>query len=164
MTLISLERLKELLHYDPQTGIFTRNVRRGNNTKEGEICGSVDADGYLRMMLDGRVYRLQRLAWFYCYGVWPNGVVDHKNRVRDDNRIDNLRDVSQSVNMENQTNSRSARGTGFLGVTVCQSKYQARIQKDGRPFFIGSFSTPEEASRAYWDAKKRLHEIPAQPS
>lgn len=154
---ITLARLRELLDYNPATGLFTRRIRRGNNTKAGEVVGSTDKDGYLTVMLDGVVYRLQRLAWIYVHEVWPDGVVDHRNRVRDDNRIDNLRDVPQGTNMQNQLLPRSKTGTGFLGVTRNGGRFQARINVKGRPVQIGTFDTPEEASAAYWAAKGRLH-------
>lgn len=101
---ITLERLKELLHYDPSTGKFTWRVQRTGRggSKPGDIAGTVHgARGYLRVVIDRERLYLHRLAWMYVYGAMPIGVVDHINRNPSDNRIVNLRDTTPAVNSVN---------------------------------------------------------------
>lgn len=154
---ITHQRLLELLSYDPETGIFVRKVRRGNATKPGDVVGQTSKRDYCTVMLDGRSYKLHRLAWFYVHAEWPAGVIDHINGEPNDNRIANLRDVTQGQNMQNQRAPRSKTGTGFLGVTRTHRKFQARIQVNGKNIHLGTFDTAEAASRAYQSAKASLH-------
>lgn len=86
-------RLKELLRYDCETGEFTR-IKARQGFAVGPVKGFLDRDGYRRTKVDYKVYLQHRLAWFYEYGEWPAGVIDHINRDRTDNRIANMRDVS----------------------------------------------------------------------
>ena len=74
--LVTLERLKELMTYDPETGIFTRNIDRGCH-KKGTQVGSVAKSGYLKTLINGKNYYLHRLAYFYMTGEWPLEYIDH---------------------------------------------------------------------------------------
>ena len=87
--------LLEQVHYDPETGVFTRR-------KTGKACGRQSVDGYIYIVIKGCSYKAHRLAWFYVHGSWPIFVIDHINRDRADNRIVNLRDVPQSINAQNR--------------------------------------------------------------
>lgn len=102
-------RLKEILHYDPDTGIFTRRLDRGPNAPKDSVAGTPDKNGYIVIKVDFTQYKAHRLAWLYIYGVWPNNQIDHINHIVDDNRIVNLRDVTNS---ENQANRRDRINTG----------------------------------------------------
>jgi hypothetical protein len=154
-------RLKELLHYDPETGVFTWRVTR-SRTKAGSVAGTVKGDGYLSIGISRKYYRTQRLAWFYVYGVWPDGVIDHINRDIYDNRIANLRDVSVGVNAQNLAGANRRSSTGLLGVRRVRKpngdKFQAAIRVDGAFHYLGCFGSPEEAHSVYIEAKARLHE------
>lgn len=93
-------RLKELLHYDPNTGIFTWRVnRRGRFARKGSVAGTVDFNGYIAMGVDNRRYYAHRLAWLYVFGYYPPEDTDHINEIKTDNRIVNLRCASRSENM-----------------------------------------------------------------
>src|SRR5690606_33911522 len=102
-------RLKQLLDYDPTTGIFTRRVSRGG-MKKGSVAGFTSVKGYTVIGVDGKLYSAHRLAWLYVYGVMPREI-DHRNRVKTDNSILNLREASRAMNNQNkvvgQKNSRS---------------------------------------------------------
>lgn len=153
---ITHQQLQEHLHYDPETGRFSRTTAvRGSSV--GPIHGKLDKKGYRIVGAFGTAFRAHRLAWFYVHGVWPTGQVDHINGVRDDNRIANLRDVSPSENQQNRRGPTRANKCGFLGVIFWQKKWRARIKLNGRAIEIGMFGTPEEAHAAYLAKKRELH-------
>lgn len=162
--LVTAERLRELLHYDPSTGLFTRRVSLSNDGKPGDPAGSVPnkVTGYVAVSVDGRLYYAHRLAWLYVHGVWPQNI-DHRNGNRADNKLDNLRECSKSENAQNQkrkTNNRS----GFVGVHFdsVTGRWRASIRISGKTTKLGRFDTREEAAAAYAEAKLTLH--PFQPT
>lgn len=157
---LTAARLRELLHYDPETGIFTWLVHRQRH-RAGNVAGSPHSAGYVEIGVDGESYLAHRLAWLYVHGAWPAGDVDHRNGVRRDNRIVNLRDVSKVVNLQNRQGAASNNRARLLGVSRSAAKrpsWFARILVDGRQKHLGSFGTPEAAHAAYLAAKRQLHE------
>jgi hypothetical protein len=149
------ERLKELLSYDPETGVFTRLVgRSGPNARAGDVAGCDNGQGYIRIYIDGRPYKAHRLAWFYMHGVWPSEM-DHRNGNRSDNRIANLREVTRAENKANFSAYRN-NTSGYPGVSSWNGRWKAQIQKDGKKEFLGYHSTPEAARDAYVAAAQRL--------
>jgi hypothetical protein len=153
---ITAERLRLLVEYEPQTGVFRRRVKRSWLASGG----SPDRNGHIRISVDGRLYAAHRLAWLYMTGSWPAGVIDHVNGVRSDNRWGNLRDVSVTVNQQNQQRAHRRNCTGLLGVTFnkARGKFQAQISASGRRLYLGLHDTAEEAHSAYVRAKRALHE------
>jgi hypothetical protein len=101
MTELTQERLKELLHYDPETGIFTNLTQRGGHAKKGAVAGTKNSIGYVCIRIDYDQYRAHRLAWLYVYGEFPEKFIDHMNEIRDDNRIINLRLATHQENLHN---------------------------------------------------------------
>ena len=92
------ERLKELVSYDPESGVFTRlKITRGAHV----VCGNLRLDGYVSLYLDGKARSAHRMAWLYVYGSLPETALDHMNGVRHDNRICNLRPATRSQNLQN---------------------------------------------------------------
>lgn len=158
--ILTAQRLREALDYDPETGIFIRRERTSNIIKVGGVAGWLDRNGHVRLGLDGRTYAAHRLAWLYVYGDWPSGVIDHKDGVRDNNRIGNLRDATSSVNQQNQRAPHKNGSTGFLGVTFHKkrNKFQAQIGTKHGHKYLGVYPTAELAHQAYLDAKRQLHE------
>ena len=158
---------RALLDYDPLTGVLTWKHRddapkQWNVRYAGKPAGCVDSFyGYALIGIDGKSHRAHRLAWLHFYGSWPEGVVDHKNGVRTDNRISNLRDVSKTVNGQNQrAATRKNRSTGLLSASLHKrsGKYRADIKVDGRTKFLGNYDSADEAHQAYLEAKRALHE------
>ena len=98
--MITYERLKELLHYDPDSGIFVWNIGRPG-ASVGTVAGAIRHDGYVRIGVDNKRYLAHRLAWLYVHGYMPENSIDHINRNPLDNRICNLREVSHMCNMRN---------------------------------------------------------------
>lgn len=155
--MIALQRLRERLHYDPETGRFTWLVWTVNHVKAGDIAGSLHVSGRWQVRVDGRVYKAHRLAWFWTYGEWPKGQIDHIDGNPLNNRLGNLRDVSVSVNQQNMKRAKSNNKTGFLGVCPEGVRFKASITINRRQIYIGTFSTPELAHMAYLDVKRALH-------
>ena len=155
--MLTYERLREVLHYDPETGVFTRLVRTSNRIKVGDVAGCSAGDGYVQIRVDGVRYLAHRLAFLWMTGEWPRDMIDHINGVRDDNRFANLRPATRAENMQNQRRAMSNSQTGLLGVTRVGKRFMATIQVDGRKIHIGTFDTPEQAHEAYLAAKRRLH-------
>ncbi|CAM2151246.1 HNH endonuclease signature motif containing protein [Paraburkholderia tropica] len=154
---LTAERLREVLNYDPETGIFTRRLRTSNRVKVGDVVGT-PTDGYLCGRVGNRLYVMHRLAWLYVYGVWPEKNLDHANGNRSDNRIANLREADHGENAENVVAHADNR-TGYLGVTWCKltCSYVARISRNRVTRHLGKFETAYEAHQAYLAAKRQLH-------
>lgn len=157
--LLELARLKEFLHYDHDTGIFTWIKSKSNVAKVGTQAGkNINNHGYSQIMIDGKQYRCHRLAWFYFYGFWPKGEIDHINCLRNDNRIKNLRDVSKHMNTQNQRTHHINNKCKALGVCKKQNgKFQAEIRNNGKKIYIGTFDTKEAAYEKYAETKRVLH-------
>lgn len=146
---LTAERLRKLLSYDQNTGDFTWVVSRGNQfSKPGMKAGFKDTYGHLGIEIDGKRYLSHRLVWLYVYGKWPDQQIDHINRIRDDNRLENLRDVPSIVNANNKGNYCN-NTTGFKGVTIKNGRFVAQITISGKCQYLGSFGTAEKASEAY---------------
>ena len=142
-------KLKEMFHYDPATGLFVRRKSKGN-TKAGDIAGSKDTKGYLRVLFNGRREKLHRLAFLYMEGRFPEGQVDHINGIKDDNRWKNLREVSNEVNASNRHRPNANNRSGLLGVHRYKDRYRALF----RGQHLGMFDTPEEAHSEYQRSRR----------
>lgn len=162
---LTSERLRELLHYAPATGLFTQVIvyagRRGARWKAGRVSGHVSKQtGHITLRLDGRLYQASRLAWFYMTGKWPEFEVDHKDTDPANDRWDNLRDVPTRINAQNKRQARVDNATGLLGVSTDKRPGRrpfARINVNGKVLHLGTFDTAQEAHEAYVEAKRRLH-------
>lgn len=159
MDTLTQDRLRELLHYDPETGAFTWRSKcsKYSPVKLGERAESPTHQGYWRITLFHKEYRAHRLAWFYVFGAWPRHEIDHRNGDPGDNRIENLRDVDRRTNGQNQRRATRDSFTGFLGVTFEKGRFKAAIGVGGRTKNLGRYDTAEEAHGAYLNAKRSLH-------
>lgn len=153
---LTADRLRELLHYDPETGVFTRRFARGG-IPAGARVGTPHGNGYLSARVQNKTRYLHRLAWLYITCEYPEHDIDHINGDRTDNRWSNLRKATRGENMQNQRQPRSTNTVGLLGVSRRNGRYIAQIQTDGVYHAIGLYSTPEEAHDAYVSAKRALH-------
>ncbi len=156
---LTAERLRHLMHYDPQTGIFTNRITRGARAQKGGVSGSPDKDGYLQAKIDLKTCKLHRLAFLYVTGEWPECLVDHRDGVKSNNVWRNLRHATVSLNTQNMRHARSDSQTGLLGSSydTKSGKYLAQILIDGKKKNLGRFDTAEQAHEAYVKAKRIHH-------
>lgn len=158
---ISHKRLLEILHYSPRTGQFTWKTTIGKRAQEGDVAGTLMNKGYRKIIIERQHYLEHVLAWFYMHGVWPKNQIDHKNRVKHDNRKSNLRPATNQENQQNVCRARRNNATGLLGVSLHKSlgKYSAQIYVDAKKRHLGYFEKPDEAHQAYLKAKSELHKF-----
>lgn len=123
MSKITLEQLRGLLSYDPDNGLFTWTVSPNRRIKAGSIAGTTASRGYWCIKLLGKRYYAHRLAWLYSTGHWPSLNVDHINRVKTDNRLCNLRDVTCAVNSGNTHRTK----TDYPGISWSEKRGKWRV-------------------------------------
>ena len=157
--LIALERLRERLHYDRDTGIFVWAVNDRGPVRVGKQAGIVSPNGYVLISIDGHKYRAHRLAWLYEYGVEPCGEIDHLNEIKTDNRISNLREATSEQNKQNKSKLNARNKSGITGVSWNSSnrKWVAHISVSNKVHYLGSYSLIDDAARAYANARQTLH-------
>jgi hypothetical protein len=153
---ITQDKLKNLLHYDEGTGIFTRIVTTNSRSLAGEEI-KTSKSHYSEYQFNGKRARLHRLAWFYVYGEWPKNHIDHIDGDKSNNSIRNLRDVTVDINIQNVKGAYRSNKSGFLGVTLHQGRWRAVITIKGKNIHIGYYETPILAHEAYVFAKRKGH-------
>ena len=151
---LTAERLREVLNYDPGTGVFTWLVTLSNRAQAGVMAGLISNGGCILIGIAGSKYQAHRLAWLYMTGEWPESQIDHRDNSRGNNRWENLRLATPRQNNRNMKKRRD-NTSGFKCVTRVQGsrKWRARIHlSGGREIHLGCFDTKEEAHAAYVDA------------
>lgn len=150
--MISQTRLKELLEYEPSTGLFIWLKRTSNRTHVGAVAGGTcKGTGYIQIQVDGKNELAHRLAWLYMTGDAPTSHLDHRDGCRVNNKWDNIRIASRSENMRNKS-IQSNNTVGLKGVSPARSgknKWRARISDGVRQSLIGTFDCPAAAHFAY---------------
>ena len=160
--------LIKLVDYNPKTGEFTwknrsqeffqtdHHMRSWNTRYAGKTIGVIDPKGYRSVFIMGKQYRLHRLAWLYCYGNLPK-IVDHINGIKTDNRIENLREVTQQQNLMNAARS-NKNTSGVTGVYFNQNRgiWCAQIKFNGQTYHLGSSKNFEKAVELRKNEEKRL--------
>ena len=155
---MDIEELKRAVDYNPDTGQLTWLEPRSTNVKAGDVAFNANhGAGYKHGSFNNKRALAHRVAWALQYGEWPRNVIDHINGDKQDNRISNLRDVSQSENMHN-VGERVDNCTGARGVSKCTDRdwYDARITVRGKTHCLGRYKTLSEAIAARKDAEMRL--------
>ena len=139
--ILTQARLKELLHYCPESGLFTWLMSKGQRGLKGKIAGSCRVDGYLAIQIDGIKHLSHRLAFLYMEGCLPKNQVDHENHTRADNRWCNLRHATNSINQKNTSKQRN-NSSGVTGVSWqnATSKWAAYISIDGKRKHLGLYN------------------------
>lgn len=161
---LTVEWLRENMDYAADTGVFMWK-KPGFGRTVGKVIGSKmwsKGRSYLTMKVDGTVFYAHRLAWFYHYGEWPNGSVDHIDADRTNNAMDNLRLATPAQNAARRTTHRGIAPS--RGVFPHGPGYVARLHHAGKRHYLGYFSTAEEARAVYEAKAKEIHGEFAYPS
>ena len=169
--MLTQEIVKEFMNYDPETGILTwkhrdrkwckdeRSYNSWNTSHYNKICGSIHPNsGYNNIRIFNKTYRTHRIIWLYVYGTWPNDQLDHINGNRQDNRLCNLRECTNSENQQNKK-IRKDNSSGFMGVSFSKKsqKFQSHIKVNTKSLHLGLFDDAKEAHEAYLEAKQKYH-------
>lgn len=151
------EELRELLNYDPDTGVFTRKVARGP-ARSGAVVGYARRDGYLAIKVNYNLYLAHRLAFLYMEGEFPPEMCDHINGCKADNRWVNLRHATRAENCQNSAtrsdNTSRVKGVGWDKAT---GKWRARAGINGKQNYLGRFVNLEDAKAAVREARTAAH-------
>lgn len=153
--MLTQARLRKLLDYDPETGVFTSR-RTAGRWKAGRAVGYRRRGGktqYIAFNVDGRKYEAHRLAVLWMTGAWPPAEVDHINSNGLDNRWANLRPAGHAENLRNMA-IRKDNTSGYIGV---HRRYNGRYlaytrDANGKRIYLGHYDTPEEAAKVHDDA------------
>jgi hypothetical protein len=156
--MLTQARLKKLLSYDPETGVFVRLVSLNNKTRVGAVAGSIHKyKGYQVVTVDGGKYFGHRLAWLYMMGEWPQEI-DHIDHVKSNNRFSNLRLASRSENCLNiklkSNNKSGVKGVSWDGR---KNKWHAQMTYLGKNRSLGFFEVVEDAKEFIELARAMCH-------
>lgn len=156
LNFLSIKDILELVNYDSSTGSF-HSAKNTHIRKKGEVIGS-NNNGYIRIFLSGRYFPAHRLAWIIHYGAEPNGLIDHINGVKNDNRISNLREVDVSQNAINsKIKSDNKSGCKAVFWNKRKSRWYVTPRLDGKKIYLGSFINKQDAINAYCEFSRKHH-------
>lgn len=151
--MLTQSALKEVIHYDPETGIFSRIIKNGTKS-----AGSINKFGYICIGIKNKIYKAHRLAFLYMTGKFPLFDVDHIDGNRSNNKWVNLRDAETLINCQNRRKpQKNSTSCGILGVSLVGNSYVARITVNKKTLYLGSFKSSDSACQAYLTAKRKYH-------
>lgn len=150
---VTVEVIRSRFDYNPETGEFVWKQPVGKRCKPGQKAGSVNAEGYLVVGVNGISFLVHKVIWFYMTGHWPDypdEVVDHIDRVRLNNRWSNLRLVTVMLNQQNRSVNKNS-STGVKGVSFDSKSgtYYVQKQRFGHRKMVTYIKTLEEARKVY---------------
>lgn len=155
--MITQHRLKELLRYDPETGVFRWLSSPQPSVRKHDVAGTINSKGYRTLSIKRQRYRAHRLAFLYMTGHFPTKGVDHINGITDDNRWVNLRDVDQPENLKNlKISKRNTSGVVGVSWDTSRRRWYAQINCDRCHINLGRFVDKFEAICARKSAENRL--------
>lgn len=142
---LTQELVKHLFHYDPNSGVLYWKNPRTNRVKKGALAGH-DRGGYMQVMIGKKTYYQHRIIWLYVHGRLPDEYIDHINGDGSDNRLENLREVSKTLNCRNMKLS-SHNKSGVTGVYYSKEnkKWCAQICLNNKTVSLGLFKDKDDA-------------------
>jgi hypothetical protein len=158
---LTQETIRHLFSYDAETGDFAWKVQKSRNIKLGEPIKANKITGYRCVKINKKTYPVHRLIWLYLYGHWPHGDIDHKNRIRSDNRLCNLRDVSRTDNCQNITLP-SHNKSGHIGISWVKShkSWTVYIKVDKKNKWLGYYKDINQAIAARKKGESTYYNLP----
>ena len=166
--MITQELLQHLFDYDPEGFLIWKN-HPSNYKRNGLRAGSINGKGYYVMNLFGKSYRIHRLIWLYHKGYLPdydkkstsNILIDHKDRNKINNCIENLREVTISQNNLNRSTNKTGKipnsGTKGIHYSVSRKKYKVQFYYQKQYYYFGMYKTLEEAEKVYNEKRKEIY-------
>jgi hypothetical protein len=155
--MITADHLREVLQYNPETGVFVWLKHHRRPDVVGKRAGSSTSNGYWAIAVGGEKRLAHRLAWLYMTGSFPCHHIDHKDGNGQNNRFDNLREVTRFGNLQNMRRATKANKVGLLGVCAHQGKWLMQIMINGERIRESGFDTPDEAHQRYLQLKRLVH-------
>lgn len=159
---LTQERLKQLLHYEPESGVFTWRVKKCR-AEAGSVAGTPHNAGYTTLKIDGVKYLRHRCVWLYEYGRWPVEEIDHMDGNRGNDRLSNLRECTSSENKQNLAERTRRKAGTLLGAILTRGRWKAQIRSQGVVHCIGHYDTEDQAHHAYLLAKRQIHKFQPTP-
>jgi len=150
LPLPDIDRLRQILSYCPETGLFKWNATLSNRAKAGDVAGSPNTKGYISIKVEGKQYKAHRLAWYFVYGKDPGtNEIDHHDLDKGNNRIGNLRLATRKQNNENIPKPKN-NTSGFRGVSFQKGDgaWTAYIYHNKKRIHLGRFGDVEHAAMA----------------
>lgn len=151
------KKIFDQIAYDPTTGVFTWRVDK-TRVKRGDKAGRLNTNGHRQIRINGKCYLAHKIAWWLCWGQWPDFILDHIDGNPDNNRIDNLRPSNHSLNNQN-TRLRKDNTSGYKGVywDARDQCWKAYLRLNKKAIHLGCFVDKEDAINARQIAQKRWH-------
>jgi len=150
----SIERVRHFFNFDKNGSLVRTCPCKGRNL-DGSV-GSTRANGYVRVKIDYMDIYAHHIVWALSYGEWPESDIDHINCNRSDNRVENLRLATKKQNQGNKCKKAGKTLPKGVQHVARTGRYQAFIQSDRKSCNLGTFDTPDDASRAYAAAARRV--------
>ena len=159
--MIDQESLKRLFYYDAESGMLIWRFGNGRNVKPWQQVKSKNGHGYYSAKINNKTYLAHRLIWLYVYGKFPDKYIDHKNRIRNDNRLCNLRDVNTTDNAQN-ISLPSHNKSGHIGVSWIKSHncWTVFVKVNKKNKWLGFYKNLNDAIAARKNGEKEYYNLP----
>jgi hypothetical protein len=159
--MIDHETVKRLFYYDSDSGVLLWRKGNGGNVKPWQQVHAKNGHGYYTVKVHGKSYLAHRLIWLYVHGVMPTGDIDHKNRIRNDNRLCNLRTASRTDNCQNISLPRHNK-SGHIGVSWMKSHnaWTVYVKVDKKNKWLGYYKDLDEAIAARKAGEEKYYNLP----
>jgi hypothetical protein len=159
--MIDQEAIKKLFHYDAESGMLLWRKGNNRNVKPWQEAKSPNGHGYYNVKIDGKSYLVHRLIWLYVHGSFPKEDIDHKNRIRNDNRLCNLRAVSRTDNCQN-ISLPDHNKSGHIGVSWIKShnRWTVYVKVDKKNKWLGYYKNLDDAVAARKAGEAKFYNLP----